>query len=98
MIRETREETAWLFHPESLIGIYRWIHPTKGDTYMRYTFSGNVDDHRPEQPLDTDIHQALWLTIDEIEARQADLRSALVLDCFHDYLNGRRYPLDILRN
>ena len=98
VIRETREETAWLFHPEALIGIYRWVHPIKGETYIRYTFSGSVSDHRPEQPLDTDISQALWLSIDEIKARQADLRSTLVMDCFNDYLAGHRFPLTILRN
>jgi len=27
VIRETREETAWLFKPEALVGIYLWEQP-----------------------------------------------------------------------
>jgi ADP-ribose pyrophosphatase YjhB (NUDIX family) len=98
VIRETKEETAWTFHPQSLVGIYRWIHPRKGETYIRYCFSGTVTDHDPNQALDDDIYQALWLPFDEIRRRQADLRSTLVTDCFQDYIDGHRYPLDILRN
>jgi len=29
VIREVKEETAWTFQPISLLGIYRWQHPTK---------------------------------------------------------------------
>ena len=50
------------------------------------------------QTLDADIHQALWLSKDEIMARQKSFRSPLVLDCFNDYLNGQRYPLTLLHN
>jgi len=92
------EETAWQFEPEALVGIYRWIHPKKGDTYMRYCFSGKAIKHYPDSPLDTDIHQAIWLDYEQIKARQADCRSELVLACFDDYLAGQRYSLDILHN
>lgn len=98
VIRETQEETAWQFEPEALVGIYRWKHPVKDDTYIRYCFCGQVTQHDPEQELDGDIHRALWLTLEQIEARQADHRSPLVLQCFRDYLDGHRYPLDLLRN
>lgn len=98
VIRETQEETAWQFTPEHLVGIYRWIHPLKGDTYIRYCFSGQATQHDPTQALDDDIHQALWLTYEQIEARYTDLRSPLVLECFLDYMAGHRYPLDILHN
>lgn len=98
VIRETQEETAWQFEPEALVGIYRWIHPVKGDTYIRYCFCGHVTQHDPEQELDGDIHRALWLTLDEIKSRQTAHRSPLVLSCFEDYLAGHRYSLDLLRN
>jgi 8-oxo-dGTP pyrophosphatase MutT (NUDIX family) len=98
VIRETQEETAWSLTPEALVGIYRWIHPEKGDTYIRYCFSGSVTDHDPNQPLDGDIHQAVWLTLDEIKDRLDEHRSPLVLSCFEDYLAGCRFPLSILRN
>jgi 8-oxo-dGTP pyrophosphatase MutT (NUDIX family) len=98
VIRETREETAWLFEPQSLVGIYRWQHPQKGDTYMRFCFCGQGVQHDASQPLDDDIHQALWLNFEQIEARQSELRSPLVMACLQDYLAGHRFSLDILHN
>jgi len=98
VIRETNEETAWQFEPSALVGIYRWQHPTKQRTYIRYCFTGTVSNHDPEQKLDDDIHQALWLTHDELLARLADFRSPLVLDCIDDYLAGQRYSLNLLHN
>jgi len=97
-IRETREETAYLFKPEALVGIYRWIHPPSGETYMRFCFSGSVSDHDAEQELDADIHQALWLDYNELLKRQSECRGPLVMNCFNDYLAGQRYPLTILKN
>ena len=98
VIRETQEETAWQFSPRSLVGIYRWQAAASGETYIRYCFAGNVSNHKPNQALDPDIHQALWLDHDEFLTRQADCRSPLVLDCMQDYLAGQRYPLSLLHN
>ena len=80
VIRETQEETAWSFSPSALIGIYRWQHPASEETYMRYCFTGEVNQHDENQALDEDIHQALWLSQQELLARQNDFRSPLVLD------------------
>lgn len=98
VIRETQEETAWQFKPTALVGIYRWQHPVKNDTYMRFCFTGNAIQFDPDQELDDDIHQAFWLNQKQMMRRQAEFRSPLVLDCFNDYLAGHRYPLDLLRN
>lgn len=98
VIRETKEETAWSFKPTDVVGIYRWQHPDSGDTYIRFCFTGMLNEHDASQALDEDIHQALWLSQQDLLARQGDFRSPLVLDCFNDYLNGQRYPLTILHN
>jgi len=98
VIRETQEETAWTLEPSELIGIYRWQHPENNDTYIRYCFTGSASNFNPNQKLDDDIHQALWLNKQQLLARQADFRSPLVLDCLNDYLAGQRYPLTLLRN
>lgn len=95
-IREAREETAYDFQPEHLIGIYRWHAPESDTTYLRFAFSGSVTGFHPELELDEGIVRALWLSIDEIRASQSLHRSPLVLRCFEDYLAGKRYPLDIL--
>lgn len=98
VIRETREETAWSFTPRALVGIYRWRHPLRAETYLRFAFCGEAIDHDATSTLDADIHRALWLSPDEIMARQAVLRSPLVLQCLQDYLSGQRYSLNILHN
>jgi 8-oxo-dGTP pyrophosphatase MutT (NUDIX family) len=95
-VRECREETAWQFRPESLVGIYRWRAPGSGDTFLRATFAGSCTGHRPGLPLDDDIVAAHWLTPEEIRQREALLRSPLVLRSLEDYLKGVRYPLDLL--
>ena len=97
VIRETQEETAWQFEPQALVGIYRWQVP-QGETYIRYCFSGDLIKHDEHQALDADIHQALWLSQTEFEARLAVIRSPLVADCLTDYLAGQRYPLSLLHN
>jgi 8-oxo-dGTP pyrophosphatase MutT (NUDIX family) len=98
VIRETQEETAYSFKPESLVGIYRWIHEKSGETYMRFCFTGSLISHDPNQDLDEDIHQALWLNYNEFILRKAEIRSPLVMDCFNDYRAGHRYPLTLLKN
>lgn len=96
-IRETLEETAWDFLPQSLIGIYRWQHPQKHDVYLRITFSGQAIRHHQNHPLDESILDVLWMTRAEIEALpEMQRRSAMVLKSIRDYENGRRYDLSIL--
>jgi len=98
VVRETLEETAWHFVPESLLGIYRWAHPSKGITYLRFAFIGRVTRYEPERGLDRDIVRALWLTPEEIRSERARHRSPQVERCLNDYLAGRRYPLELLRD
>lgn len=95
-VRETLEESAYQVRPSALIGIYRWPHPHKAITYLRFAFSGEVLAHKPDRPLDSGILRALWLTPDELHAQSARHRSPLVQLCLQDYLAGKRYPLELL--
>ena len=92
--REAREETAWRFHAESLLGVYLWRHPGNGRSTLRFAFTGTVSDHDASQPLDRGIVRTHWLTRAELIEREPRLRSPLVLRCVDDYLGGRRLPLD----
>lgn len=94
VIRETREETAWRFTPEALVGTYLWRNPDTGRGFLRFAFCGDVDDLRSEQRLDFGIVRALWLSREELLAQPARLRSPLVMRCVDDYLRGARHPLD----
>ena len=95
-VRETLEETAWHFVPTALLGVYRWRHPTKGITYLRFAFVGQVTHHDPDRSLDREIVRALWLSPEEIRAERTRLRSPQVERCLNDYLAGQRYPLELL--
>ena len=93
VVREAREETAWRFEPESLIGVYLWRSPDSGVTTMRFAFSGSVDDHQAAQPLDYGIVGTHWLSRTDLLEREQQLRSPLVMRCIEDYLDGKRQPL-----
>lgn len=95
-IRETLEETGYHFTPTAVTGIYRWINPETGDTYLRVCFTGNITGHNPQHALDEGIVAPRWLTLTEIEMLSPRLRSPLVQRCIDDYRAGHRYPLSLL--
>jgi len=94
--REALEETGYDFQPTALVGIYRWPHPKKEITYLRFAFAGEIIGHDADRRLDEGIIRAVWLTPSEIRNDMARHRSPLVLRCIEDYLAGKRYPLDLL--
>lgn len=97
IVREVLEETRTHFRPQAVIGVYRWVHPGSGETHVRVAFSGATDGSEPDRALDDPIIAPRWCSYDELRADPATLRSPLVLGCIDDYLGGRRYPLELLR-
>lgn len=97
-VRETLEETAWHFQPQSLLGIYQWPRPQGDITYLRFSFAGELGRHEPDRPLDTGILRAIWLTPAELANCREQHRSPLVLQCVEDWLSGRRWPLELIRH
>lgn len=95
VVRETLEETAYEFTPQALVGVYRWRHPDKDTTYLRFTFCGRLG-MRHARDLDPDILGTLWLSHAELRADPGHLRSPLVLRGVEDFLAGRRHPLELL--
>ena len=99
-IRETLEETACVFVPSALLGIYMArsasVREAAPVTYLRFAFIGTVGEAEPGRPLDTGILRTHWLTADEVRARHAAHRSPLVMKCIDDYLAGQRYPLSLV--
>jgi 8-oxo-dGTP pyrophosphatase MutT (NUDIX family) len=94
VVREVREETAWGFEPQQLLGVYLWRNPSSGRSYMRFAFTGKVMDHDAQQPLDRGIVRTHWLSRADLMQRELQLRSPLVLRCIEDYLGGTRMPLE----
>jgi 8-oxo-dGTP pyrophosphatase MutT (NUDIX family) len=94
--REVLEESAYHFVPQHLLGIYRWHSAESDTTYLRFAFTGEIAGHEADRPLDAGILQAVWLTPDEIRTTRTHHRSPLILRCVEDYLDNKRYPLDLL--
>jgi 8-oxo-dGTP pyrophosphatase MutT (NUDIX family) len=96
VIRETMEEAAYEFMPESLLGIYHWKHTHNDTTYLRFAFIGKVGVHYPMQALDDGIVQTVWMSVDEMRDKANLMRSPQVLMCVEDFLAGKRYPLQVV--
>jgi 8-oxo-dGTP pyrophosphatase MutT (NUDIX family) len=94
--RETLEETGWTFVPAAVVGIYVWQAENVSRSFLRIAFSGTLEAHDPERPLDHGILRTRWMDHDQLLAMQSRLRSPLVLRCVDDYRSGTRYPLALL--
>lgn len=96
MVRETLEETGWHVEPEAVLGVYRWCHPKKDVTYLRFTFIARALREEPNFTLDAGIVRALWLSAEQLRCERVRHRSPQVQRCVDDYLAGRRFSLDLL--
>ncbi len=98
--REVLEETAHVFRPTALLGIYMARSrrdPTGQDiTYLRMAFRGELGQRDALRKLDTGIVRTLWLTPEEVRASSARHRSPLLLQCIEDYLAGASHPLSLI--
>ena len=98
VIREVAEETGLDFKPVSLIGTYLLSPATNGKTYLRFCFFGETPLDQQPSPNDEEILDNCWFTADEIaNIPKESLRSALVLQCIHDYQDGVRLPLESVK-
>lgn len=101
VIRETLEETARVYTPERIVGVYlsRFVRPARGEdvTYLRIAYGGSVGEADLARALDEGIVRTLWMTLEEIRACPERHRSPLLLRCIEDCAAGRRFPLDLLQ-
>jgi 8-oxo-dGTP pyrophosphatase MutT (NUDIX family) len=96
VVRETLEETAWIFEPRCIVGVYVWRPEHLSRTFLRVAFAGDLVSHDPTRGLDRGILRTRWLGRTELGHPAARLRSPLVLRCVDDYLAGVRHPLDLI--
>ncbi len=99
--REALEETAFVFQPTALVGIYlsRFQRASTQEdvTYLRFAYCGTLGDFDSARPLDTGIVRTLWMTPDEVRASAERHRSPLVLRCIEDHMAGQRFPLALVQ-
>ena len=93
VVRETREETGWVFVPSALVGVYTWRKPGTLKDTLRFAIAGNVTAHDASVALDHPVIATHWLTREELQARASELRTPLVLRCIDDYFSGSHGPL-----
>lgn len=100
VIREALEETACVFTPSHLLGVYlsRFQRPGAGEdiTYLRLAYAGTAGPPDAARRLDEGIVRTLWLTLAEVRQSVARHRSPLVLRCIEDHESGRHHPLDTI--
>ncbi len=96
VVREALEETAHVVEPTDLLGAYTTYNPARDITYLRFAYVCRVTGFEPNTRLDHGIVRAVWMTPDEVAASPIRHRSPLVMRCIHDYLSGRRFPLDFV--
>ena len=98
-VREGLEETGYHIAVNALVGIYQWTPPEAPEkTYLRFAFAAEVTGEEAGYQLDEGIERPVWLSYEEIVARRAEHRSPLLVACIDDYLAGKRYPLDVIRD
>lgn len=93
-LRETLEETGYQVELEALLGL-SVLDAQNGITYYRVSFLANCPAQEPRCWLDPDIERAVWLSAEEILARD-NHRSPLVARDVKRFLEGRRYPLEMI--
>lgn len=97
--REVLEETAHLFTPTALVGVYmnRFIRTRTGSdiTYLRFAFTGDLGRFQEGRKLDHGVLRTVWMTLAEMEATADRHRSPVVLQSVRDYLAGQRFALDM---
>lgn len=94
--RETLEETGWTIAIDGIVGIGLYTAPSNGVTYYRTAFHGRPISHDATRALDDGIVRAVWMTMDEIRAESARMRSPMVQQVIEQYLAGQRYPLSMI--
>ena len=94
-MRNTLEEIGRGVILSAALGISRYRAPANGVTYLRDCFLGQAG-RQTNQALDEGIEHARRLTIGQMQARTARLRSPVVIRGVLQYLNGSRHPLNLI--
>ena len=96
--REILEETGLTLVPDFLSGIYYFHRPDLKLYFLRFCFVIELKQLLQGQPQDDEIINTHWFTLEQIKAKNAQLRSSMVLECVEDYLAGNKIPLSQLKS
>lgn len=88
--REVFEETGLCLTPSYCSGIYYFHRPELSLYFLRFCFVVELTTLLKSQPQDDEIIATHWLTLAQIKAKSAQLRSPMVLECIEDYIKGNK--------
>ncbi|MEW6991983.1 NUDIX hydrolase [Colwelliaceae bacterium 6441] len=95
--REVYEETGLKLSPQYCSGIYYYHRPELNLFFLRFCFVIELAEKLIGLPQDNDILTTHWLTLEQIKAKSAQLRSTMVLECIEDYNKGQKVELSIFK-
>ncbi len=98
VVRETLEESGYVFQPQSVGGVYFWQHPIRKEPVVRVNFIGKAIAQPDDAMIDEAIEEVVWHNRDELIASPSPLRNPVVLKGVDDCLAGKHYPLDIIQH
>ena len=90
VVREVLEESGCTVECQDMIGVYLWIHPQTRQQFLRIVFAAKFIDEDETAQLDDGILGRRWMSLADVRARRAELRTPAVLKCIEDYDSGRR--------
>ena len=96
VVREVLEESGCTVECQEMIGVYLWIHPQTRQQFLRIVFAASFVACDETAELDDVILGRRWMTLADLRARRAELRTPAVLKCVEDYVAGRRGADDLL--
>ena len=97
-IREAYEETGWHVKPDGFLGFSQHLIMETGVTYYRANFSAKPIRQDLKAKIDSDIFRVIWLSFEEIEARQMFLRNPMVLMAIKRHRQNTIFPLELFMN
>lgn len=100
--REVEEETGLKLTPDYVNGIYYFHRADLNLYFLRFCFVIELTECLDTKPQDDEIIAAHWLTLEEIQQKEKQLRSPMVMQCINDYLankkTGVKIPLSSLKS
>ena len=96
--REVLEETGLALTPDYLSGIYYYYRPELELYFLRFCFVIELESLLVSSPQDTEIIATHWFNLEQIQEKEAQLRSTMVLECIEDYLAGNKIPLSHIKS
>ena len=99
--REVKEETGFTFDPKGVLGVYSFVKYPHGEAKhtkhcIKIVFIGTLLDV-PVSPLAEDSSEVRWFSSEEImRMDSSELRDMDIKQMVKDYLQGKRYPLEVI--